>query len=74
VDLSPGVRVHVRLVLRVQKAALFVGEIPKPSLVVPRLARSPRAGYLARRGFVPQDTRRGSTFRFGWGTTSFSWS
>jgi hypothetical protein len=53
VELEPGVVTHVRLVLQGRRAALFVGDMQKPALLVPRLAREPRAGYLALRGFLP---------------------
>jgi hypothetical protein len=55
VELPPA-WVHVRLVLQGSRAALFVGNEREPALVVPRLAREPRAGYLAIRGFVPRGT------------------
>jgi hypothetical protein len=44
--------IRVRLVLAGQRAAVFVGAEPTPDMVV-RLARPPRAGYIALRSFVP---------------------
>jgi hypothetical protein len=53
VEFEPGAWTHVRLVLQGRRAALFVGDMQKPALFVPRLAREPKAGYFALRGFVP---------------------
>jgi hypothetical protein len=50
---EPGVWTHVRVVLQGARAALFVGPGDKPALVAP-LAREPRPGYIALRGFLPQ--------------------
>ena len=44
---------HVRVVAKGRSAALFVGDMTPPALVVPRLAREPRAGYIALGGFLP---------------------
>jgi hypothetical protein len=49
---------RVRLVLSGRQAALYVGDQAKPALVVPRLAREPRAGYIAVRGFLPPGDER----------------
>jgi hypothetical protein len=46
----------VRLVVSGPRAALFVGDMTAPALAIPRLAREPRAGYVALRGFLPQGT------------------
>ena len=46
--------IHVRLVVRGSRAAVFVGAAKEPQLVVPRLAREPRPGYLALRSFRPR--------------------
>lgn len=54
VAFEPGTWTHVRLVLQGRRAALFVGDLGKPALVVPHLAREPQAGYIAVRGFLPQ--------------------
>jgi hypothetical protein len=64
VDFEPGAWTHVRLVLRGEQAALFVGDLVKPALVVPRLARTPAAGYLALRGFAPPGSGAGPVARF----------
>lgn len=64
VAFEPGAWTHVRLVLRGEQAALFVGDLAKPALVVPRLARPPAAGYLALRGFAPPGSGTGPVARF----------
>jgi hypothetical protein len=46
---------HVRVVVRGRQAALFVGDMARPALLVPQLAREPRAGYLALGAFTPPD-------------------
>lgn len=56
VTFEPGAWTHVRLVLQGRHAALFVGDLEKPALVVPHLAREPRAGSIALAGFVPRGT------------------
>lgn len=48
-----GTWTHVRLVLKGPQAALFVGDMAKPALVVPRLARTPAPGHIAIQGFLP---------------------
>jgi hypothetical protein len=53
IGFEPGAWTHVRLVVKGRQAALFVGDMAKPALLVPRLGREPRAGYLALRAFVP---------------------
>src|SRR5262245_30046213 len=55
VSFEPGVWTRVRLVVQGRRAALFVGDMQKPALAMPRLQREPRAGYIALRGFLPQD-------------------
>jgi hypothetical protein len=64
VAFEPGAWTHVRLVLRGEKAALFVGDMAKPALVVPRLARAPQPGYIALRGFAPPGTGAGPIARY----------
>jgi hypothetical protein len=49
----PNAWIHVRLVLAGERAAVFVGDVREPQMVVPRLARGVRAGHLALRGFLP---------------------
>ena len=56
IEFEPGVWTHVRVVVNGRQAALFVGDLAKPALVVPRLAREPAAGYIAVRGFLPPGT------------------
>lgn len=53
---EPGAWTHVRVVLQGRRAALFVGELARPVLVVPQLAREPQPGYIALRGFLPAGT------------------
>jgi hypothetical protein len=53
VDLPLDAWVSVRLVLQGRRAALFVGDGPKPALLIPRLAREPRPGAIALRVFTP---------------------
>jgi hypothetical protein len=53
---EPGAWTHVRVVLQGPRAALFIGPGPKPALVVPRLAREPRPGFIALRAFLPPDS------------------
>ena len=53
VTFEPGAWTRVRLVLSGEKAAVFVGDLAKPALVIPRLARAAMPGYLALRAFAP---------------------
>jgi hypothetical protein len=64
VAFEPGAWTHVRLVLRGEKAALFVGDLAKPALVVPRLARAAAPGYVALRGFAPAGSGSGPVARY----------
>lgn len=52
---EPGAWTHVRLVAHDRSAAVFIGDMSAPVLVVPRMAREPRAGYIALGGFLPRD-------------------
>lgn len=45
--------IPVRIVLSGERAAFFVGDTSRPAMVVPRLARTPAAGFIALRGFLP---------------------
>lgn len=45
---------RVRVVVHGRRAALFIDDMAAPVIVVPRLAREPRAGYIALGGFLPQ--------------------
>ena len=49
-----GAWTHVRLVAQGRSAAVFIGDMTAPAMVVPRLAREPRAGYIALGGFLPR--------------------
>lgn len=51
---TPGKWTRVRLLLKDGIGVLFIDDLSKPALVM-RLARTPRAGYLALRGFLPAD-------------------
>jgi len=50
---EPGAWTHVRVLLKGPRAALFVGDMTKPVLLVDHLAQEPKPGYLALRGFLP---------------------
>lgn len=63
-DLEAGTWIPVRVVLQGRRAAVFVGDLETPALVVPRLAREPRAGYLALRGFLPRGVSSGPVARY----------
>ncbi|HSF20230.1 MAG TPA: hypothetical protein VLK65_32250 [Vicinamibacteria bacterium] len=45
--------VHIKIVVRGSRAAVFVGDVSEPQLIVPRLAREARVGYVALRSFLP---------------------
>jgi hypothetical protein len=64
VAFEPGAWTHVRLVLSGAQAALFVGDLGKPALVISRLARSAASGYLALRAFTPPGSGSGPVARF----------
>jgi hypothetical protein len=64
VGFEPGAWTHVRLVLRGDKAALFVSDLGRPALVIPRLARTPAPGYIALRGLAPPGTGSGPIARY----------
>jgi hypothetical protein len=50
---TPGQWTHVRVAVRGLQAAIFVGDMTTPALVVPRLAREPRAGHIGLAAFLP---------------------
>ena len=52
----PGEWIPIRVVVSGSRAAVFVGSAAVPRLVVPRLAREPRPGYLALSSFLPLGT------------------
>ena len=64
VTFEPGAWTHVRLVLSGEKAAVFVGDLGKPVLVIPRLGRGAAPGYLALRAFAPPGSGSGPVARF----------
>jgi hypothetical protein len=53
---QPGVWTPGRIVLQGEHAALFLGDMSKPALLVPKLAREPRAGFISLGSFVPAGT------------------
>ena len=53
--LPAGQWTRVRLVMQGARAALFVGDLNTPALVVPRLSREPAPGSIALGGFLPAD-------------------
>lgn len=44
---------HIRIVIAGSSAAVFVGDVTTPQLVVPRMARPRTEGYIALRNFLP---------------------
>jgi hypothetical protein len=54
VTFAPGAWTHVRVVVQGVHAALFVGDMRTPALLVPRLSRQPAEGSIAVSGFLPQ--------------------
>ena len=55
-EFAPGVWTHVRIVLQGRRSALFIGDLAKPVLVVPRLGHEPRAGGIALGAYTPPGT------------------
>jgi hypothetical protein len=53
VSFEPGVWMPVRLVLQGRHAALFISDMTTPALLVPRMSRDPRPGYIALGAFLP---------------------
>ena len=53
---QPGVWTRGRIILQGEHAALFLGDMLKPALLVPKLAREPRAGFISLGSFVPAGT------------------
>jgi hypothetical protein len=53
VGFVPGEWTHVRVVMKGRRAAIFVRDMTTPALLVPRLAREPKAGYISVGGFLP---------------------
>ena len=48
--------IKIKIELQGQKATFWIGENPKPAMVVNQLGHSPKAGWLAFRGFVPKNS------------------
>ena len=57
---TPDEWLHMRVIVEGTKAAVFVGDVSKPQLIVPRLARGRSSGGIAVRAGQP---RQGSTGR-----------
>ena len=55
VEFQPGAWTRLRLVVQGSRAAVFLGAGDRPAMVA-RLAREPRAGYIALRAFLLPDT------------------
>ena len=53
---QPGVWTRGRIVLQGEHAALFLGDMSKPALLVPKLGREPRAGFISLGSSVPAGT------------------
>ena len=53
VAFQPGAWTHVRVIAQGRHAALFVGDMSTPALLVPRLAREPQPGHVALGAFLP---------------------
>jgi hypothetical protein len=53
VSFEPGEWTHVRVIVEGRRAALFVKDMDRPALVVPRLARDPQPGFVGLGGFLP---------------------
>ncbi len=53
-EFTPNTWQHVKVVVRGHQAAVFVGDGTEPQLVISPLAREPRKGYIALRGFAPR--------------------
>lgn len=51
-DFPDNVWTHVKLVVSGTKAAVFIGDVSEPQLVVEHLARTPKPGYIALRSFL----------------------
>jgi hypothetical protein len=55
-SVATGKWTHLRIVIAGRRAAIFLGDTLSPVLLVPRLAREPRPGYLALYALLPQGT------------------
>ena len=56
VEIEPDKWQRLRIVLSGQRAAFFLGDTIKPFMVIPHLAREPKAGYIGLSGFLPGGT------------------
>lgn len=55
-EIPAGVWTHLRIVLSGSRAAVFLGDTARPVLLIPRLAREPKGGWIALSGFLPAGT------------------
>ncbi len=51
-EFRPGEWMPIKVVVQGSRAAVFVGATEEPQLVVPRLAREPKPGFIALRSFM----------------------
>ncbi|MEO5761162.1 MAG: hypothetical protein ABIR28_02510, partial [Vicinamibacteria bacterium] len=56
-EIRPNAWIHVRLVLSGEKAALFLGNDPKPILAIPKLMRGAKGGFIALRSFLGNNVK-----------------
>jgi hypothetical protein len=56
IEIEPDKWLHLRIVLSGARAAFFLGDTVKPFMVIPHLARAPKAGYIELAGFLPAGT------------------
>jgi len=54
--IDTGVWTRLRVVLQGRRAAFFIGDTVTPVMVIQRLAREPKPGYVELRGFLPNGT------------------
>jgi hypothetical protein len=55
-EINPGSWTHVRIVVSGRRAALFVNDTVTPTILVPRLSRDTKPGYIGLGGLVTRDT------------------
>ena len=53
VEFEPGAWTHVRIVVQGPRGALFINDMTKPVLLVPRFSREPQTGSIALGAFLP---------------------
>jgi len=55
-DVVPDIWQHLRIVVSGRRAAFFLNDTVRPFMVIPHLAREPKAGWIELRSLVPQGT------------------